>query len=80
MKQETLQLKEVHNGFSERDIRSKAILNNDIDSLLKYKIQQNKMSNASNSFQDLKMIKIEFDNMKTEMAEIKRMLETIVRG
>lgn len=80
MTSEKLKLKETHNGFSERDIHSKAILNQDRNALLKYKIQRSKLSSASATSQELQSLKTEFTEMKTEISELKSLLHKIAKG
>lgn len=80
MNSEKIQLKEKHNGFSERDIHSKAILNQDKNALLKYKIQKSKLSNADVTSKELQSLKSEFIDMKQEIFEIKNLLHRIIRG
>lgn len=77
---EKIKLKEVHNGFSERDIHSKAILNQDVNALLRYKIQKNKLSSVSSTSNELQSLKAEFDTVKIEILEIKSLLQKIVKG
>ncbi len=80
MNSEKLKLKEVHNGFSERDIHSKAILNQDRSALLKYKIQRNRLDSAASTSNDLRAMREEFDELKTEITELKSLLQKIARG
>lgn len=80
MNQEKIQLKENHNGFSERDIHSKAILNQDKNALLRYKIQKSKLSNAAVTSKELQSLKSEFIDMKEDMKEMKILLNRIIRG
>ena len=61
-------------GFTERDIHSKAILNTDVDSLLKYKIQKRKFTEINKGAEELSQIRNEVHLMKTELSDIKRML------
>jgi len=61
-------------GFTERDIHSKAILNTDMDSLLKYKIQKRKFTDINKGAEELSQIRNEVHLMKTELSDIKRML------
>jgi hypothetical protein len=61
-------------GFTERDIHSKAILNTDVDSLLKYKIQKRKFTEINRGAEELSIIRNEVHLMKTELSDIKRML------
>lgn len=80
MNSEKVKLKEIHNGFSERDIHSKAILNQDMNALLKYKIQRSKLSSATTASQELRILKSEFDQIKTEISELKSLLQKIAKG
>jgi hypothetical protein len=77
---EIIKLKEVHNGFSERDIHSKAILSRDNDSLLKYKIQKNRMNSISSSAKEMESLKSEFISIKEELNEIRNLLLRITAG
>lgn len=77
---EKVKLKEVHNGFSERDIHSKAILNQDRNALLRYKIQKNRMSNVSSTSNEVQSLRTEFDEVKSEISEIKNLLQKIIKG
>ena len=61
-------------GFTERDIHSKAILNTDMDSLLKYKIQKRKFTDINKGAEEFSQIRNEVHLMKTELSDIKRML------
>jgi hypothetical protein len=61
-------------GFTERDTHSKAILNTDVDSLLKYKIQKRKFTEINKGAEELSQIRNEVHLMKTELSDIKRML------
>lgn len=63
----------VH-GFTERDSHSKAILNTDVDSLLRYKIQKRKFTEINKGAEEINQIRNEVHLMKTELSEIKRML------
>ena len=80
MNSEKIKLKEVHNGFSERDIHSKAILNQDKNALLRYKIQRNRLNIVTSTSQELKTMREEFDELKTEITELKSLLQKIARG
>ena len=73
---EKIKMKEVVGGFTERDIDSKALLNTDIDSLLKYKIQKKKMIGS----QEIERIKNEMTELKSELSEIKALLLTIAKS
>jgi hypothetical protein len=61
-------------GFTEREAGSKAILNTDVDSLLKYKIQKRQFSDINRSKQELSSVKIEIDQIKSDLGEIKQLL------
>jgi hypothetical protein len=78
MKKEIVKLKETHNGFSERDIHSKAILSRDKDSLLKYKIQRTKMNSVASNMKDMESLKEEVLSIKEELTEIKNILLKII--
>ena len=56
---EKIKLAEPLNGFTERDRHSKAILNTDVDSYLKYKIQRRNLSEINRSTQELSVIRDE---------------------
>lgn len=73
---EKIKMKEVVGGFTERDMNSKALLNTDIDSLLKYKIQKRKMSNST----EIEKMRDEVATLKNEMCEIKELLLTLVKS
>lgn len=80
MKKEIIKLKETHNGFSERDIHSKAILSRDRDSLLKYKIQKTKMNSVASNMKDMESLKEEVLSIKEELSDIKNILLRITAG
>lgn len=80
MKQEIVKLKEIHNGFSERDIHSKAILNRDKDALLKYKIQKNRLNSVSSNAKEIESLKNEVISVREELNEIKNLLLKITVG
>ena len=61
-------------GFTERDLTSKAILNTDIDALLRYKIQKRKISDINRSRTELTAMQVELDNIKSDLGEIKSLL------
>ncbi len=73
---EKIKMKEVVAGFTERDVESKALLNTDVDSLLKYKIQKRRLSGSH----DVEKIQNEVQNLKNELIEIKQLLLTIVKS
>jgi len=61
-------------GFTERDLTSKAILNTDIDALLRYKIQKRKISDINRNRTELTAMQVELDNIKNDLGEIKSLL------
>jgi hypothetical protein len=65
---------EPTNGFTERDANSKAILNTDINSLLKYKIQRRKISNIDKTKEEIDAINLEVNEIKNDIREIKNLL------
>ena len=65
---------EPTNGFTERDANSKAILNTDINSLLKYKIQRRKISNIDKTKEEIDAINLEVNEIKNYIREIKNLL------
>lgn len=73
---EKIRMKEIVGGFTERDVDSKALLNTDIDSLLKYKIQKKKMVGS----QEIEKMKDEMSELKSELSEIKALLLTIAKS
>ena len=80
MKTENLKLKESHNGFSERDIHSKAILNQDKNALLRYKIQRSRMIEMSEKSHEIQTIREELNDIKNEFHEMKLLLKKIAKG
>jgi hypothetical protein len=77
---EKIKLVDPLNGFTERDKHSKAILNTDVDSYLKYKIQKRNMSDINRSTQDLGIIRNEVNELKKDLTEIKSMLLQITNN
>jgi len=77
---EKIKLVDPLNGFTERDKHSKAILNTDVDSYLKYKIQRRNMSDINRSTQDLGVIRNEVNELKKDLTEIKSMLLQITNN
>lgn len=67
-------VKEPVHGFTERDGKSKALLNTDRDSLLRHKIQRRKFSQINKNENELITVKSEIDQMKSELSEIKELL------
>lgn len=74
---EKLKMKEVVGGFTERDINSKALLNTDTDSFLKYKIQKNKFHSGP---KEVEKIRNEMQELKNELSAIKEILSTISKS
>ena len=77
---EKILIAEPVRGFTERDRNSKAILNTDMDSLLKYKIQKRKISDISKSRNDIALIRDEVDSIKSDLSEIKQLLLQITKS
>jgi hypothetical protein len=76
---EKIKLAEPLNGFTERDRNSKAILNTDMDSYLKSKIQRRNMYEMNRSTQELNVIRNEVSELKKDLTEIKNMLLQITK-
>ncbi len=66
-------------GFTERDSNSKAILNTDTNSLLKYKIQKRKFSEINKSATEISKVKTEVEEIKNDLCEIKKLLLQITQ-
>jgi hypothetical protein len=76
---EKIKIAEPIRGFTERDKNSKAILNTDMDSLLKYKIQKRKISDINKSRNEITLIRGEVDTIKSDLSEIKQLLLKITK-
>ena len=76
---EKILIAEPVRGFTERDKNSKAILNTDMDSLLKYKIQKRKISDIDKSRNEITLIRGEVDSIKSDLNEIKHLLLKITK-
>ena len=76
---EKIKIAEPIRGFTERDKNSKAILNTDMDSLLKYKIQKRKISDINKSRNEITLIRGEVDSIKSDLNEIKHLLLKITK-
>ena len=76
---EKILIAEPVRGFTERDRNSKAILNTDMDSLLKYKIQRRKNTDVNKSINEIVIIRGEIDNIKSDLSEIKYLLLKITK-
>jgi len=74
MRQNKIPIADPINGFTERDANSKAILNTDINSLLKYKIQKRKISDIDKTRDEIQAIYSEVDDIKNDIREIKNLL------
>jgi len=66
-------------GFTERDLASKAILNTDIDALLRYKIQKRKISDINRNRNELNAMQVEIEGIKNDLGEIKNLLLKITK-
>lgn len=77
---EKIKIADPVRGFTERDRNSKAILNTDMDSLLKYKIQKRKISDINKSTNEIGLIRKEVDQIKSDLSEIKSMLLQITNN
>lgn len=66
-------------GFTERDSNSKAILNTDVDSLLKYKIQRRRFSEINKNSKEIMTVREEIDDLKNDISEIKQLLLQITK-
>lgn len=75
-----IELKETKDGFSHRDIHSKAILNGDKESLIKYKIQRSRMAKMNSTVNEIQTIKTEVESLRGELLEIKNLLLQITAG
>ncbi len=76
---EKIKIAEPVRGFTERDKNSKAILNTDMDALLKYKIQKRKISDIDKSRNEITLIRGEVDTIKSDLSEIKQLLLKITK-
>lgn len=76
---EKIKIADPVRGFTERDKNSKAILNTDMDSLLKYKIQKRRMSDINKSRNEITLIRGEVDSIKSDLSEIKHLLLKITK-
>jgi hypothetical protein len=78
MPQEKIEIIEPIKGFTEREKNSKALLNTDMNSLLKYKIQRRKFLEINKSNGEVQSMKQEIDELKDDLNEIKILLKQIV--
>lgn len=79
MMNQKLIVEEPLNGFTERDSNSKAILNTDMNSLLRYKIQKRKFSEINKSATEISKVKTEVEEIKNDLCEIKKLLLQITQ-
>jgi hypothetical protein len=77
MRTQKLTIVDSVKGFTERDADSKAILNTDLDALLKYKIQKRRMSDINKTKTEMADMKGELDSLKQDLIEIKSLLHKI---
>lgn len=75
---EKLKVIEPINGFTERDPSSKAILNTDMSSYMKHKIQRRKYQEINKKVENISEIRSEIDTLKGDLQEIKSLLMTIM--
>jgi hypothetical protein len=80
MIQQKIELLEPIAGFTERDMNSKAVLNTDNNSLLKYKIQKRKFSELNKNANDINILRAEVVQIKSDLTEIKSMLLQITNN
>jgi hypothetical protein len=66
-------------GFTERDPNSKAILNTDMDSLLKHKIQRRRFSEINRNSKEIVNVRQEIDDIRNDISEIKQLLLQITK-
>jgi len=79
MRTEKLVISDPVQGFTERDRNSKAILNTDMDALLKYKIQKKKFSEINKTGNEINNMRCEIENIKSDLGEIKQLLLQITQ-
>lgn len=77
--QEKIELVEPVSGFTEREKNSKALLNTDMESLLKYKIQRRKFTEINKSNGEINNIKNDINTLKNDLSEIKELLLQITK-
>jgi hypothetical protein len=70
----SIELKEKSLGFTKRDLHSKAILNTDKNSLLKYCIQKQKHEREKQTSHDVNFMKNEILELKQDLIEIRSLL------
>lgn len=78
-KEQKIDIIEPIAGFTEREKNSKALLNTDMDSLLKYKIQKRKFSEISKNNSEINIMKNDINSLKDDLSEIKELLLQITK-
>lgn len=76
--EEKIEIIDPVKGFTEREKNSKALLNTDMSSLLKYKIQRRKFLDINKTSGEMNVVKDEIRDLKNDMNEIKLLLKQIV--
>lgn len=76
---EKVEIIEPVSGFTEREKNSKALLNTDMESLLKYKIQRRKFTEINKSNGEINNLKNEINTLKNDLSEIKELLLQITK-
>ena len=74
-----IEIIEPVSGFTERESNSKALLNTDVDSLLKYKIQKRRFSEINRNVGEVSKVKLEVEQIKNDLCEIKQLLLQITQ-
>ena len=74
-----IEIIEPVSGFTERESNSKALLNTDVDSLLKYKIQKRRFSEINRNVGEVSKVKLEVEQIKNDLYEIKQLLLQITQ-
>lgn len=74
-----IEIIEPVSGFTERESNSKALLNTDVDSLLKYKIQKRRFSEINRNVGEISKVKLEVEQIKNDLCEIKQLLLQITQ-
>jgi hypothetical protein len=72
-----LELTEQSLGFTERDAHSKAILNTDVNALMKHKLQKERYLQST---QEVNRMRDEICSLKDDLCEIKKLLLTITKN
>lgn len=69
-----IELSEQIHGFTHRDAHSKALLNSDLNGLMKYKLQRERHFHG---IQEMNKVKSDIVSLKDELKEIKELLLVI---